>query len=96
MIVDFEGRLMAKAGASGELTIDAVIHLDGLWHKRSLTQWNPLATLRTEAYAPFYQQSVYPPNLWKDKPHDSLEQITKAILGSIRKLMDRDIIRKRK
>ncbi|MFH1328667.1 MAG: nitrilase-related carbon-nitrogen hydrolase [Candidatus Bathyarchaeota archaeon] len=96
MIVDYEGRLMAKAGTSGELTIDATIHLDALWHKRKLHQWNPLATLRTEAYAPFYQQSCYPPNLWKDKPHDSLKQITDAILGSIQKLKDRGIIRTKK
>ncbi len=96
MIVDYEGRLLAKAGTSGELTIDATIHLDALWHKRSLTKWNPLATLRTEAYAPIYQQSVYPPNLWKKEPHDTLAQVTQAILGSIRNLMDRDIIRKKK
>jgi len=96
MIVDYEGRLLAKAGTSGELTSDATIHLDALWHKRSLTKWNPLATLRTEAYAPYYQQSMYPPNLWKDKPHDSLQQITDAILGSIRRLMERDVIRGKK
>jgi len=95
MIVDYEGRLLAKAGTSGELTIDAAIHLDALWHKRSLTKWNPLGTLRTEAYAPVYQQSVYPPNLWKDEPHDTLSQITQAILGSIRKLMDRGTIRRK-
>ena len=96
MIIDYEGRLLAKAGTSGELTIDATIHLDALRHKRSLTRWNPLVTLRTEAYAPVYQQSVYPPNLWKEEPHDNLQQVTKAILASIRKFMDRDIIKKRK
>ena len=96
MIVDYEGRLLAKAGTSGELTIDTTIHLDALRHKRSLTKWNALATLRTEAYAPIYKQSVYPPNLWKDKPHETLPQITQAILGSIQKLMDRGAIRKKK
>jgi hypothetical protein len=53
-------------------------------------------TLRTEVYAPIYQQSVYPPNLWKEEPHDNLQQVTKAILASIRKFMDRDIITKRR
>jgi len=32
----------------------------------------------------------------KEEPHDNLQQVTKAILASIRKFMDRDIIRKRR
>jgi predicted amidohydrolase len=93
MIIDYDGRLLAKAGTSGELTIDAVIHLDALWHKRSLTKWNPVPTLRAEAYAPYYQGSIYPSNLWKEEPHDNLQQVTKAILGSIKNLMEKGIFR---
>jgi predicted amidohydrolase len=94
MIVDYDGRLLAKAGASGELTIDAVIHLDALRHKRSLIKWNPLPTLRTEMYAHVYTQSVYPPNLWKDKPHQTLKQVTHAILESMERLKAKGIFRK--
>ncbi|MCZ6613486.1 MAG: hypothetical protein O6762_02260 [Thaumarchaeota archaeon] len=95
MIVDYEGRIMARAGGFGEATIDTVLHIDALRYRRSETRWNPLATLRTEAYAAYYQASYYPMNHWKDRPLDKLSEVTDTIAKTIEKLRKRNVIAKK-
>jgi len=95
MIVDYEGRIMARAGGFGESTIDTVLHIDALRYRRSETRWNPLATLRTELYAAYYKASYYPMNHWKDRPLDKLSEVTDTIAGTIEELRKRNVIAKK-
>lgn len=62
MVVDFDGRILAKASEGhGEKIVVAPIDISALRHERSIrTGHNMLAHLRTEAY-PIYKKHVYPP-----------------------------------
>jgi predicted amidohydrolase len=91
VIVDYNGRLLAKSWTSGECTIDAEIHIDALRYRRKQVKWNPLATLRAELYAPFYQRTMYPPNRWLKKPLDRLVEITRTIQETVEKLKERGV-----
>lgn len=62
MIVDFDGRILAKASeGQGEKIVVAPIDISALRHEREIrTGHNMLAHLRTEAY-PAYKKHIYPP-----------------------------------
>jgi hypothetical protein len=62
MIVDFDGRILAKASEGpGERIVVAPIDISALRHERDTrTGHHMLSHLRTEAY-PAYQKHVYPP-----------------------------------
>lgn len=71
MIVDFDGRVLAKASEGpGERIVVAPIDISALRHeRRARTGHHMLSHLRTEAY-PAYREHVYPPNL--DAPIEDL------------------------
>lgn len=62
MVVDFDGRVLAKASeGNGEKIVVAPIDISALRHERIVRKGHhPLSHLRTEAY-PAYQKHVYPP-----------------------------------
>jgi predicted amidohydrolase len=62
MIVDFDGRILAKASEGhGEKIVVAPIDISALRHERAArTGHHMLSHLRTEAY-PIYQKHIYPP-----------------------------------
>jgi formamidase len=64
MMVDFEGRILAKASeGAGEKIVVAPIDISALRHERSVRKGHHLlAHLRTEAY-PAYQKHIYPPKI---------------------------------
>lgn len=64
MIVDFEGRILAKASeGQGEKIVVAPIDVSALRHERSVRKAHHLlAHLRTEAY-PAYRNHIYPPRI---------------------------------
>ncbi|MDQ3130247.1 MAG: nitrilase [Acidobacteriota bacterium] len=64
MIVDFEGRILAKASeGAGEKIVVAPIDISALRHERSIRKGHHLlAHLRTEAY-PAYHKHIYPPRI---------------------------------
>ncbi|MEP6901867.1 MAG: nitrilase-related carbon-nitrogen hydrolase [Actinomycetota bacterium] len=74
MIVDFDGRILAKASeGAGEKIVVAPIDISALRHEKSIrTGHNMLAHLRTEAY-PAYKKHIYPPIDGAIKEH-SFEQ----------------------
>ncbi|HQU82466.1 MAG TPA: nitrilase-related carbon-nitrogen hydrolase [Pyrinomonadaceae bacterium] len=64
MIVDFDGRILAKASeGNGEKIVVAPIDISALRHERKTRKGHQmLAHLRTEAY-PMYQKHIYPPKI---------------------------------
>ena len=64
MVVDFEGRILAKASeGGGEKIVVAPIDISALRHERNTRRGHHLlAHLRTEAY-PAYQKHIYPPRI---------------------------------
>ena len=62
MIVDFDGRVLAKASEGhGEKIVVAPIDISALRHERNARKGHhTLSHLRTEAY-PVYQKHIYPP-----------------------------------
>jgi predicted amidohydrolase len=74
MIVDFEGRVLAKASeGAGEKIVVAPIDVSALRHERETRRGHHLlAHLRTEAY-PIYQKHLYPPQLPDAKDELSFE-----------------------
>jgi len=81
MIVDFDGRILAKASEGpGEKIVVAPIDISALRHERAArTGHHMLAHLRTEAY-PVYGKHVYPPgNRGAELSYESnLEMIERA------------------
>ena len=71
LICDFEGRIISKAAASGETTIQSILHLDALRRHRLRTRFGA-CSIRSELYAPAYQQSFVPPNFFLDEPERDL------------------------
>ncbi len=78
MVVDFDGRILAKASEGhGEKIVVAPIDISALRHERSVrTGHNMLAHLRTEAY-PAYRKHIYPPTF--DAVELSFEENIKRI-----------------
>lgn len=66
MVVDFEGRVLAKASEGhGEKIVVAPIDISALRHERETRKGHHLLShLRTEAY-PVYQKHIYPPKFLK-------------------------------
>lgn len=64
MIVDFEGRILAKASeGAGEKIVVAPVDVSALRHEREVRKGHHLlAHLRTEAY-PIYGKHIYPPRI---------------------------------
>lgn len=64
MVVDFDGRVLAKASeGSGEKIVVAPVDISALRHERNVRKGHHLlAHLRTEAY-PVYGKHVYPPQI---------------------------------
>ncbi len=64
MVVDFEGRILAKASeGAGEKIVVAPIDISALRHEREVRKGHQmLAHLRTEAY-PMYRKHIYPPKI---------------------------------
>lgn len=80
MVVDFDGRILAKASEGhGEKIVVAPIDISALRHEREVrTGHHMLAHLRTEAY-PAYKKHNYPPQPQKEVSFESnLEQINAA------------------
>jgi formamidase len=75
MVVDFEGRILAKASEGhGERIVVAPIDITALRHERSVrTGHHMLAHLRTEAYAVF-NKHIYPPKIDGEVKEHSFEQ----------------------
>ena len=71
LICDFEGRIISKAAASGETTVQAILHLDALRRYRLRTRFGA-CSIRSELYAPAYQQSFVPPNFFLEEPEQDL------------------------
>ena len=88
MIVDFEGRILAKASeGAGEKIVVAPIDISALRHERQTRKGHHLlAHLRTEAY-PAYQKHIYPPRI--DSAEDiSYEGNNELIEAAKKKLSD--------
>lgn len=68
MVVDFDGRILARASdGPGERIVVAPIDISALRHEREVrTGHSMLAHLRTEAY-PVYQKHIYPPKLKEEE-----------------------------
>jgi predicted amidohydrolase len=64
MIVDFEGRLLARTPYPGEAATSAPIYLDILRRRRADPGRNFLTQLRTEVYKEIYKEPIYPKNLY--------------------------------
>jgi len=64
MIVDFEGRLLARTPYPGEACTSAPIYLDILRRRRADPGRNFLTQLRTEVYREIYKEPIYPKNLF--------------------------------
>jgi predicted amidohydrolase len=80
MIVDFEGRVLAKASeGTGEKIVVAPIDVSALRHERETRRGHHLlAHLRTEAY-PVYQKHLYPPQIADVEDELSFEQNNELI-----------------
>jgi formamidase len=75
MVVDFDGRILAKASeGAGERIVVAPVDISALRHEKSVrTGHQMLAHLRTEAY-PAYRKHVYPPKIDGAVTEPSFEQ----------------------
>ncbi len=64
MIVDYEGRILAKASeGAGEKIVVAPVDISALRHEKNARKGHQmLAHLRTEAY-PMYRKHIYPPKI---------------------------------
>ncbi len=80
MIVDFDGRVLAKASEGhGEKIVVAPIDISALRHERSVrTGHHMLAHLRTEAY-PAYSKHMYPPRTSDEANELSFERNNELI-----------------
>lgn len=88
MVVDFDGRILAKASdGPGERIVVAPIDISSLRHERSIrTGHNMLAHLRTEAYQG-YKKRVYPPSAGAEPSYEknlgSIELVKTEILKNV-------------
>jgi len=64
MIVDFDGRILARTPYPGEAATSAPIYLDILRRRRVDPGRNFLTQLRTEVYREVYKENIYPKNLY--------------------------------
>lgn len=93
-IIDFQGQLMVESGVAGEtINASAVIDMDALRRARCTPTGpfgvNRIARLRSEAYAPVFNDAAfYPVNLWADKPMDSKQRIQDALIDVIKKKVE--------
>jgi formamidase len=80
MIVDFEGRILAKASeGAGEKIVVAPVDVSALRHERETRRGHQLlAHLRTEAY-PVYQKHFYPPPISDEDDALSYEKNNRLI-----------------
>ena len=80
MVVDFDGRILAKASEGhGEKIVVAPVDVSALRHERSVRKGHHLlAHLRTEAY-PAYQKHIYPPRTEDESDGLSFEGNNKLI-----------------
>jgi formamidase len=80
MIVDFEGRILAKASeGAGEKIVVAPVDISALRHERQTRKGHHLlAHLRTEAY-PVYGKHFYPPKSEDDGQENSYENNNELI-----------------
>jgi formamidase len=87
MIVDFEGRILAKASeGAGEKIVVAPIDISALRHERSVRKGHHLlAHLRTEAY-PSYRKHIYPPKIDGANEELSYERNNELIEASKKKM----------
>ena len=89
MIVDFDGRILAKASEGhGEKIVVAPIDISALRHERSVrTGHQMLAHLRTEAY-PAYKKHIFPPPLDGETKEHSFEQNIELIENAKKNLLE--------
>lgn len=87
MIVDFEGRILAKASeGAGEKIVVAPIDVSALRHERNVRKGHHLlAHLRTEAY-PLYGKHIYPPRIDGESDELSYERNNELIEAAKREL----------
>jgi predicted amidohydrolase len=83
MVVDFDGRILAKASEGpGERIVVAPVDISALRHERSTrTGHHMLAHLRTEAY-PAYRRHIYPPRIDTGQDGPSFESNLELISAS--------------
>ena len=88
MILDFDGRILAKASdGHGEKIVVAPLDISALRHEKSLrTGHQMLAHLRTEAY-PAYRKHIYPPQIDGEMKEHSFEQNIELIEVAKKKLV---------
>jgi predicted amidohydrolase len=87
MVVDFEGRILAKASEGhGEKIVVAPIDISALRHERKVRKGHHLLShLRTEAY-PAYQNHIYPPKIDRADEELSYEQNNELIEAAKKEL----------
>ncbi len=77
-IIDFQGKILAQTNSSNETIVTAEIDIDRLRETRNNAPYNFLAQIRTEAFSPIYEKTVYPPNQWLKKSPESYLEIEKG------------------
>jgi hypothetical protein len=85
-IVDFNGVVMAEASSSNETVIGGILDIDRLRKRRKMAPFNFLAELRTELFRPTYAKSIYPANMWLQKPPKNYDETDEAHKKALRNL----------
>ncbi|MEE8461368.1 MAG: nitrilase-related carbon-nitrogen hydrolase [Acidobacteriota bacterium] len=91
-IIDYQGQDLSVARTSGECTIKAEIDVERLRYARSQTRHNFLPMVQSEVYARYYKRaSLYPANVWQDKPAQSLKELQEVTQKQWDKMYERGI-----
>lgn len=72
MITDYMGNVLVCSKDSNEVAIRARIDIEACRKYRHTFFANPVTMVRSELFAPYYANPIYPPNSFKDGPIEEL------------------------
>jgi predicted amidohydrolase len=94
LIVDYNGTIISQADYPGEAVIGALIDIESLRNRRSQIYFNLWADLRAEPFKKIYENPIYPPNRFIERPPESLSDKMEGEMESFKLLYERGIFTK--
>ncbi len=91
VIVDFQGRILSMARSTDESTVTEMLHLEALRNYRLTAVTGP-AMIRSECFAPVYQESFLPANFFADAPEQSIADEARHKQASPDSLFERGVL----
>ncbi len=86
VIVNYDGSILEQASTPGETAIFKLLDVNTLRYFRQSRIVGGIAGIRSECFAPLYQQKYFPANAFAERPEESLDdelELRRKIVGDL-------------